>query len=318
LFSLTGRRFDGMPAIGGFNMTYLRMGASPSVLSKDEHRAPIVAAWQAGTGRVLVYTGEIDGQFTGAIGRWPAVGDYYTSLVRWTAGARSALPADMLVTQQVSNGVAQIALQLDPERLSTPVDRPPRVTTLAGAPGGGAPAVTRAEMTWRTPDELTVEIPLNGSATYLSTVDVPGVGRVTLPPVALPYSPELAPSATGEGRAALEKLARDTGGIERIDAGDVWKDLPQRRRRIPLRTWLVVAAVVLLLFEVLERRTRILGAWEMPDREYRRLPAGPGRTAAGRKPAVLMEEPPPAPPADPDTPLLDALDKAGKRARRRV
>lgn len=327
LYSLTGRTFEGMPGIGGFNLTYLRNGASPAVLSSDEYRAPIVASWQAGAGRVLTYAGEMDGDLTGAIGKWPLIGDYYASLVRWTAGARPALPGDMLVTQQVENGVARIALQLDPERTSTPVSRPPRVTTLSGAPGGSAPSIARAEMTWRTPDELAVEVPLTGSSTYLSTVDVPGVGRVTLPPVTLPYSPELAPAAPGEGRALLERLARATGGVERITVDDIWNDLPRRKRSLPLRMWLTLAAIVLLVFEVLERRMRILGGVKVPislgapsaRRLLRRRPAAAPKPAPeGRRDAAPPAGETPALPTPEPTALTDALDQAAKRAKRRV
>jgi uncharacterized membrane protein len=324
LFSLAGRAFNGMPSVGGFNMTYLRDGAQPAVMTTGEYRAPLVAAWQAGTGRVLTYAGEIDGQFTGPIAQWPQVGDFYASLVRWTAGARSALPGGMLVTQSVDRGVARISLQLDPERTASPIGALPRVTTLAGAIGGGKPAVTRAEMTWRTPDELTLDVPLRGSSTYLSSVEVPGVGRVTLPPVTLPYSPELAPAAANAGRAALERLARTTGGVERISVAGIWRDLPQRRRSIPLRSWLLLAAVVLLVLEVAERRMHVLGGWELAER----LPALP-RLRFRRAPRVVATAPPPvvAPPAaaEPtpsaakeESPLVNALDEAGRRARRRV
>ncbi len=316
LFSLTGRQFSGMPAIGGYNLTYLRNGASAAVITEDEHHAPVVAAWQAGSGRVLAYTGEIDGRFTGALAQWPQIGDYYTSLVRWVAGARAQLPGDMLVTQQVVNGVNNITLQLDPERPSTRVTRTPRVTTLAGQP----PSVTQADMSWRTPDELGIEVPLDGAATFLSTVDVPGVGRVTLPPVALPYSPELAPAAPGEGRAALERIARATGGKERIDVAGVWRDLPVRRHSIPLRTYLLLAAVLVLLLEVLERRMRIFASAEMPQWSGGLLARR--KTPRRAKSPPLHQEPPvqtpPAPEPAVENPLVDALQQAGKRARRRT
>jgi len=321
LFTIAGRQFNGIPPIGGYNLTYLRNGASAAVLTDDEHHAPVVAAWQAGSGRVLAYTGEIDGEFTGALAKWPAAGDYYTSLVRWTAGARSQLPQDMLVTQRVENGVCDISLQLDPERSSTTMTRTPRVTTLAGLPGGGAPAITRAEMTWRSPDELGVEVPLDGSATFLSSVDVPGVGRVTLPPVALPYSPELAPAAPGEGRAALERIARATGGKERINVADVWRDLPVRRHTIPLRTWLLLAAVLALLAEVMERRMRVFGAWSWTPEVVR---ASGARLVERRPPrAPIPREKPAAeaaaaPQETVESPLVDALEQAGKRAKRKT
>ncbi|HJQ35517.1 MAG TPA: vWA domain-containing protein, partial [Thermoanaerobaculia bacterium] len=318
LFTLTGRQFSAIPAIGGYNLTYLRNGASTAVLTEDDYHAPVVASWQAGSGRVLAYTGEIDGKFTGALAAWPQVGDYYTSLVRWVAGARAQLPADMLVTQQVVNGVNNITLQLDPERPSTRVTRTPRVTTLSGEP----PAVTQADMTWRTPDELGIEVPLDGSATFLSTVDVPGVGRVTLPPVALPYSPELAPAAPGEGRAALERIARATGGKERIDVAGVWRDLPVRRHSIPLRMFLLLAAVLVLLVEVLERRMRVFSfSAETVERGASAPRKKQIRRAKARRSTVVEEEapvPPPPPKPAEDNPLVDALQQAGKRARRRT
>lgn len=319
LFTITGRQFAGLPAIGGYNLTYLKNGASAAVLTDDEHHAPVVAAWQAGNGRVLAYTGEIDGKYTGAIAQWPQVGDYYTSLVRWVAGARAQLPGDMLVTQQVVNGVANITLQLDPERTSTNMTRAPRVTTLAGQP----PAMAQAEMKWRTPDELGVEVPLEGSATYLSTVEVPGVGRVTLPPVALPYSPELAPAQPGEGRAALERIARATGGKERLDVAGVWRDLPVRRHSIPLRTFLLVVAVLVLLLEVLERRMRIFSSVEAfgvarAAGARRRKHPPELRTTPPPKEGPPTAEPPAPPPPAVESPLVDALQQAGKRARRRT
>lgn len=324
LFSLTGRSFDGMPAVGGFNLTYLKNGASAAVLTEDEYHAPLVAAWQAGAGRVLTYAGEIDGTFTGPLANWSEVGAFYSSLVRWTAGARNALPGDMLVTQRVENGVAQISLQLDPERTSTPITQLPRVTTLAGHPGGGTPQIARTEMTWRTPDELAIDVPMTGSATYLSSVDVPGVGRVTLPPVALPYSPELAPAGAGEGRAALERIARATGGRERVSVADIWRDMPRRPRHVPLRPWLALAAIFVLLLEVLERRTRLLSSMSLPEwtpvneLARRMKPRKPAKAPVAPPVEPPSPEAPPSAPPSEATPLIDALEKAGKRAKRRV
>ena len=252
LVSLSGRNFAPPPA-GGFNLCYLRDGASPAVLTADDYHAPFVASWQAGLGRVLAYTGEVDGALTGAIGKWPEAGSFETSLVRWTAGGEAPLPNDMLVTQHVSNGACRISLQLDPERTSQSVVDAPSITTLAGA-AGRPPAVTKAKMRWITPDELSLELPMRGDETYLSSVDVPGAGRVSLPAVRLPYSPEYAPNGDDAGRKTLERLARATGGRERLMTAEVWKDLARKRQPVPLAPWLMGFAVVLLLFETVERR----------------------------------------------------------------
>ncbi|HEX9983586.1 MAG TPA: vWA domain-containing protein [Thermoanaerobaculia bacterium] len=320
LYSLAGRPFNTLPSIGGYNLSYLRDGATPAVVTTDEYRAPVVASWHAGAGRVLVYTGEVDGAHSGALARWPEAGGFHASLVRWVAGTRSPLPDSMLATQRVENGVARIELELDPERAAAPLARMPRVTTLA-ATAGTAPVVTRHEMTWRTPDVLTVEIPLEGSATYLSTLELPGAGRVTLAPVALPYSPEAAPAAAGEGRKALERLARATGGRERVDVRAVWNDVPEQERHVPLRNWLVLTALVLLLVEVLERRTAILSAMALP--KWVKLPALPAMrrrraVKTAPRPTTPADEPPPAPAVQPPDALVDALRQAGKRASRKT
>ena len=49
------------PAIGGYNLCYLKPEATAVALSSDEHEAPLVALNRHGTGRAAVFTGEADG-----------------------------------------------------------------------------------------------------------------------------------------------------------------------------------------------------------------------------------------------------------------
>jgi hypothetical protein len=186
------------------------------------------------------------------------------------------------------------------------------VTTLAGAPGL-APAVAKSKMRWITPDELSIELPMRGDQTYLSSVDVPGAGRVSLPAVRLPYSPEYAPNANDAGRKTLERIARATGGRERLTAADVWQDLARKRQPVPLAPWLMALAVVLLLFETVERRVLERGRPARSERASRPIaenqPAGETPAAGGRD--VRAPEP-----DEPD--LLDALDRANRRAKRKM
>lgn len=280
LVTLTGKQFAGLPAIGGYNLCYLRPNANLATVTTDEYSAPVVASWQAGSGRVMTYTGEADGDYTGPIAGWSGAGDFFTSLARWTAGDTANLPGNMLVTQQVKNGISVIQLHLDPDRdesVARPtgsgsntesVARPtgsdsslaslPSITTLRGI-AGSKPTAEKAEMRWADADTLEVSIPLNGSETALSTVEVPGVSPLTLSPVTLPYSPEFKPVEVDEGRTALARLADATGGKERLELSGVWKDLPRRPRLIELTPWLLMTAIGLLLIEVLERYTGLVG-----------------------------------------------------------
>lgn len=341
LTALAGRPFALDRPIGGYNLCYLRPEATLGVLSRDEYKAPVVASWQAGSGRVLCYTGEVDGQYAGPFAKSPEIGDFYTSLARWTAGQSGSLSDGMVVTQEVRNGVNRVQLHLDPERKADPFAGVPQISTLR-ARSGEAPRTETVPLTWIGPDTLVVEIPLEGEETTLSTVSVPGQKPQPLAPVCLPYSPEYAPSPLGSsddrGRSSLEKLARSTGGVERVDLSGVWKDMPKRPRSVPLAPWLLLTAVACLLLEVLERRTGLVSSAFRAIRpgairfRFKRktataaaaapatptAPSGPGvkpsATPAAPKPTESVPPPTPAP-VEAKGDLLDAMRKVRDRKR---
>jgi Mg-chelatase subunit ChlD len=336
LIALTGKQFNTAPQIGGYNLTYLRPKANLAAVTTDQYQAPVTASWQAGGGRVLCYTGEADGKFTGAMAGWRNAGQFFTSLARWTAGDAGSLAGNMLITQEVRNGISLIRLHLDPERdeqvarsadesSSGSLPELPKVTTLRGAPTS-KPSSEKAEMRWTSADTLEVSIPLKGHETALSTVEVAGLGRLTLSPVTLPYSPEFKPVISGEGHSALARLAKITGGKERIDVSGVWKDLARRPRLIRLAPWLLLMATLLLLLEVLERQTLIVSSRLRPklqEEGERTIPVESVRRPqpqAGVPVSQKVEEAPePSKETkqDGEAAIINALRKARKQARER-
>jgi hypothetical protein len=297
---------------------------------------------------VLCFAGEADGKYSGQFAAWPQTGEFYATLVRWTAGKRQRLPDDQLLTEQVRDGVCFVQLHLDPGRKADPFATLPRVKTLRGLPGT-PPGKLTLPLQWKNADLLEAAIPITGRETLLNTVEISGQQPVLLPPVCLPYSPEFAPDQPGRGSATLTRIAATSGGKERVELPQTWADLQVKPRYIELTPWLLVLAVILFLLEVFERRTgwvsRLLGARapvqaaveELPDATP--LPAqGPslwqqfmrrfaGRPAA-RKPAPRRETAKPvspraAPssatePAASTDPNLDALRQARERAGRRT
>lgn len=337
LAALAGKGFALDQPIGGYNLCYLRPEATPGAISRDEYGAPLVASWQAGAGRVLCYTGEADGKHAGAFAKSPETGDFYTSLARWVAGQSGSLADGMAVTQEVRNGVNRIRLHLDPERKAEPFAGVPQLRTLRARPGE-APRTETIPLTWAGPDTLVAEVSLGGEETALSTVSVPGQKPQSLPPVCLPYSPEYAPSPLGtgddRGRATLERLARSTGGVERVDLSGVWKDMPRRPRSFPLAPWLLIAAAVCLLLEVLERRTGLVSSGFAAVRAWRPRPfrfrfkrraaastpvAAPGEETAKTSATSVAEpkrpETAPPPPVEVKGSVLDAMRKVRDRKR---
>jgi Mg-chelatase subunit ChlD len=330
LAGLTDARFD-MPeglSLGGYNLCYLRPTATLGTVTLDEYKAPVAASWRAGAGRVVCYTGEADGKYAGDMARWDRVGDYFTSLARWTAGPSGPLGEGMLLTQEVKDGVNLVQLHLDPERKGDPVATLPPAVTLRSL-NGEAPRSTITKLLWAGADTLAVEVPLSGTETTLTTVEAPGYGPVALPPVCLPYSPEFRPDHNERGLRTLEKLSRSTGGKERLEIASIWQDMPRQPRMISMTRWLLTAVLVLLLLEVLERRTGLLRAprwltWRRQKAEGRRQKAD-GRQMAEGGAAPLEEGPKPAektpavsPPAPEESGVVEAMRKARQQMRRRT
>ncbi|HET7623942.1 MAG TPA: VWA domain-containing protein [Verrucomicrobiae bacterium] len=248
------------PALGGYNLCYIRPEANLAAVTSDEYKAPVVASWNAGNGRVLCYTGEADGKYSGDFAAWKQAGEFYSTLARWTAGKRSVLPDDQLLTQEVRGGVCLVQLHLDPERKADPFSGSPRVKILHGLTGA-APEKETLPLRWKDADLLEATIPITGRETVLGTVEIPGEQAVTLPPVCLPYSPEFAPDQPGRGAATLAQIAMTSGGKERIEIPQTWADLQSRPRYVELTPWLLVAAVILFLLEIFERRTGWISRW---------------------------------------------------------
>jgi hypothetical protein len=339
---LTGRPIEQPPSVGGYNLCYLRPGANLASVTLDEYEAPVIAAWQAGAGRALCYTGEADGAHSGAMAKWNQVGDLFTSLAKWSAGDVNTLAGDTLVTQEVNKGVATITMHLDPERESEPFAELPRVTTLHGTAGSG-PEVDKREFRWTSADTLAVEVPLRGGETSLSTLEVIGAGRLTLSPVCLPYSPEFRPAEPDEGLLALDRLARATGGKERANLAGLWRDMPVQSRLFEMSPWLLSLTLLLFLLEVLERRTGLLSlrggvvsrARESAGALARQFPA---RLVPGLKPGAHLRERSgarkvskatevkaapqksveQAAPPETDRGVMDALSRARSRASKRT
>lgn len=316
MLGLAGRGFPDPPPLGGYNLCYLRPGALLGAVTTDAYAAPVIAAWHAALGRVACFMGQADGEHTGPLAGWEGTGPMLCSLARW-AGALDQEHGDLAATQEPGEDRVRIVLHLDAARQGEPFDGPPVLRTLQGQP----PRRGELPMQWTGPDELSAELDLGGAETLLAAIDLPGRGRLSLPPLCLPYSAEFRPDASGRGPATLARLSRLSGGVERLDLGGIWGDLPAAPRERPLRPWLLLAAALLVLAEVVERRTGILSGLRRvrpPGRAP--VPEG-GLESSTPKSSPRRPDPAPAPPeasAPPAAGVLDALDQARRRARDRM
>ena len=236
----------------------------------------------------------------------------------------------MLLTQELRGGTSHIQLHLDSDATTTPFSSLPQLTILRGK-DGQKPAAERLALNWTSADVLSAEVPLDGGQTLLASVEVPGVGHTTLPPICLPYSAEYALRHEGEGLQTLQRMARATGGIERVNLSSIWSDLPRMPRMVSLAPWLLLAAMTLVLLEVLHAAPACCHCACAGQKigAVKQAPAvAPVPVVRGSSPIPSAAQPAPpkttvpsqvAEPAPvPEETVVDALSQARNRAARRT
>ncbi|HSJ03098.1 MAG TPA: VWA domain-containing protein, partial [Verrucomicrobium sp.] len=75
-----------LPKVDGYNLSYLRPGATQAVVSGDEYAAPLVSFWQRGAGRVASVSFPLGGDFSNLTRSWQGYGGFAQSLARWLMG----------------------------------------------------------------------------------------------------------------------------------------------------------------------------------------------------------------------------------------
>ncbi|CAM2007300.1 VWA domain-containing protein [Acanthopleuribacter pedis] len=338
--SLSTRDWQEAPQLGGYNLTYVRDEAQIALMSQDDNRAPLLAWWYAGNGRVMAFTGEAAGTFTGDLARWPLYGDFFASLARWVGGTGQSLPGNSVVTTRWQDGMFSARIHLDPNRTRDPFDRQPGLVVLRGEPGG-RPKSETLRFHWDTPHELIAETTMNGSETVLPTIAFGSRESRQLAPVRLPYSPEFAPADDDKGLRGLQDLARVAGGREWLSPSGIWDGVPLGQGYLDLRPYVCLLLMLLFVLEVAERRlgwfdmvrrylvsekgTRTVEGEEMVPRSTGN--ESPARTAGTRGNGRNHQNPPPGPKTNPPTPiptkpesagLADALKRAKQTAGKRT
>jgi len=248
-------KFSRVYDFNGCNLTYLRPGCDAVLITDDEDRAPLAATGTYGLGRVVAFCAEADGRYTGPFAQDPGAAPFLTSLVTWMTASDDE-GADYMITQEIRNGSHYAALELDPARTSDPFRVTP-VLTAVFCDDSGRTETRKYPLAWDGPDRLVSEVPLQGGNVVLGSIQWDNARPHSLVPVELPYSPEFNPGQAS-GRE-LAELLRACGGHERIAVEEIWNDIPKRLRAFPLTPIFCLAAILLFLFEIAERRFLLIG-----------------------------------------------------------
>jgi hypothetical protein len=314
------------PSVDGYNLTYLRPGATMGVVTTDDYHAPVLAFWHRGLGRVAALTAEVDGQYSHRLNAWNGFQGFSVGLGRWLLGGDPPSGVSASIDRQGGQGIVRV--ELDPGRARGGPEDVRMATATIVAPddrtGGGTSQ--RLTLAWVGEDTLEARFPVQKAGMYLGAVQLGSGTVLPLAPLSLPYSPEFEPREDPkEGQNTLGEIARVTGGVERTAWDDVFDARRLRNRQVrdlvlPLVLLLLVVHVIeiggrrWLLFDAARRWLRTV---RFP-RLWRRASAdpahGPDVVAPARPtPAASIESVGAAPRKPATSPLARAKAKARDR-----
>jgi Mg-chelatase subunit ChlD len=323
------------PSLDGYNLTYLRPGATMGVVTTDEYKAPVLAFWHRGLGRVASLTAEVDGAYSRRLNEWRDFPDFALGLGRWLLGGDPPSGVQATVERQGGQGIVRV--ELDPGRTRGGASDVRAATATIVPPGDRAGVEPlRLPLAWVGEDTLEARFAVQKSGIYLGAVQLGGGTVLSLGPLSLPYSPEFEPRQDPkEGQKTLSEMARVTAGIERTTWDGVFDTSRLRNRQVrDLVIPLTLALLVLHMIEIAGRRLLLFDAlWaalakasarlrtvRLPNLRHapgvkvpERSPVPAPLDGARGRPAASGASPPAAPPKPATSPLTRAKAKARDR-----
>jgi len=237
--------------VDGYNLSYVRPGASASLITGDEYEAPLLAQWVRGVGRVAAVSFPMAGEYSATVRAWDHYGDFVRTMCRWTM--REDMPAGLALRTERIGETLRIQLHHDDEWINTLATTPPLLITTS----------TEQKETerhqWRRirPGLFETELHLSGSTVVNGAVQL---GKRVIPfgPVCGAIGAEWQFDQAMPG--TLQQMAQISGGQSRIDLSSIWSS-PQRNDVRGLRDVLLIMTLVLFLAEALWTRV----GWQLPS-----------------------------------------------------
>ncbi|MDB6138557.1 MAG: hypothetical protein JWO94_1629 [Verrucomicrobiaceae bacterium] len=237
-----------LPQADGYNLSYLKPGATQAAVSGDEYAAPLLAFWQRGAGRVAAVSFPLGGDFSAKTRAWAQYGDLVQSLSRWLMGEQT--PPGLGLRVDMDGSRLNADLYYDDTWNERIAASPPQLLLAAGADGK---TVSEA---WErlAPGHFRASVDVTGDRWLRGAVRV---GNAAFPfgPVNAVVNPEWSfdPARVAE----LKSLSLRSGGTERVDLSDIWR-APRPAAWRGFDDWWLVALLIALMLEAWWTR---VGKW---------------------------------------------------------
>ena len=248
LKDLAGRQ---LPALTGFVSTDIKPGATLSVFVNSAGvRAPVVASWKFGAGKVLAVTTDASGRWSSRWVESGVFGPLWDRLVAWMTPETGTAAQKFDVALGYRAGRIEIKLtdySDDPRAAGRPIDAVVRMPN-----GSKADAILSQDA----PGELSGSLEAATPGNYYIELKPPPGSDQTFPPLAYTVSPAIDAESPrpAPNYGLLEHLASATGGRLNPSPKELATSRPQFEHTASFTPWLVVTAMILLIGEALIRR----------------------------------------------------------------
>ncbi|HEV8262821.1 MAG TPA: VWA domain-containing protein, partial [Burkholderiales bacterium] len=252
-----GVDFEKAPPLKGYVSATARDNAEVFLVSQSG--SPVLARWQYGLGKVVVFTSDVKNRWAVNWLEWPGYGKLWAQLTRETMRRDSGEELDFRVLREGGEAVVSLnALTADGHFRD---DLAPRVRVTA--PDGRTATV---DLHHSGPGAYRLRVPLaSGAAVHFELADSPGLSPLALRRTG---SRRLSYAYPDEYRALppnlelLRTLAEETGGKLAPSIAEVFAQNGDHSRvSRALWPWLAVLALLLYLLDIAARRAALAWRW---------------------------------------------------------
>ena len=256
------RGFNETPRVDGFVLTVAREGLAktPMRISSEEGTDPLLAYWNHGLGKAVVFTSDVGARWAEGWLGWSLFQPFWEQIVRWSM--RPATPSTLAIRAGVDDegrGVVEVEALETAGGFSDLLKGEARVLR----PDGGSEPIALQQIG---PGRYRAEFPIEDEGSYLVNALLADAGGDSISSVqaavSVPYRAEFA--TTRDNRALLESIAARTGGRvydpeEDLSVVDPFDRSGLRMPSSPTRIWdiVVVLAAGLFVLDVAVRRLSI-------------------------------------------------------------
>lgn len=243
---ISPRRIDWLKQVDGYNLSYLRPGASAALISGDEYHAPLVAFWQRGIGRAAAVCFPLSGEYSAAFRQWPSAADFVQTLARWLLPP--AAPQGTSLRVKTFGNDVSVELLADDSWTEVFAKTPP-VLIVSDGTSGDSHVVPWSHIE---PRRLEARVPLQPGKQLRGIVRA-GDARWGFGPVAPSVDPEW--DSSTDRIDALRAASAASGGRVITDLRQAWHR-PPATGYSPLGSWLLLLLAVAFLSDAALTRWR--------------------------------------------------------------